>query len=69
MCNTLFNYLLIFGKFGFPRLEETGGAIATLMGSCLELAILLGVSYRRRLPNAARIKDMGFTRQEAAGVF
>lgn len=69
LCNTLFNYLLIFGRWGFPRLEETGGAIATLMGSCLELAILLGFSYRYRLPNAARIRDMAFTRQEAAGYF
>lgn len=67
--NTLLNYLLIFGKWGFPRLEVTGGAIATLIGSCLELAILLGVGYRYRLPNAARLKDMRFTRRQAGEYF
>ena len=31
--NLLFNYLLIFGKWGFPRMEVTGAAIATSLGS------------------------------------
>ena len=31
--NIIFNYLLINGKFGFPRLEVTGAAIATLLGN------------------------------------
>lgn len=31
--NILFNYLLIGGRLGFPRLEVTGAAIATLLGN------------------------------------
>lgn len=29
LTNIVFNYLLIYGKFGFPRLESNGAAIAT----------------------------------------
>ncbi|MCR5409478.1 MAG: MATE family efflux transporter [Lachnospiraceae bacterium] len=31
--NVIFNYLLINGKFGFPRLEVRGAAIATVLGT------------------------------------
>jgi len=37
--NVVFNYLLIFGKFGFPRLEVAGAALATA-GSSIFSAIL-----------------------------
>ena len=30
--NVIFNYLLIYGNFGFPRLEVAGAAIATVIG-------------------------------------
>ena len=35
----LFNYLLIEGHCGFPRLEVTGNAIATVLGSVASLAV------------------------------
>ena len=56
--NVFFNYLLIFGHFGFPRLGVTGAAIATFMGCIAELAIILTVSYRNRLPNAATLRAL-----------
>ena len=31
--NIIFNYLLIYGNFGFPRLEVKGAAIATVIGT------------------------------------
>lgn len=40
LTNTLFNYILIFGHFGFPCLGVSGAAIATLLARCLELMIL-----------------------------
>ena len=38
--NMVFNYLLIFGKFGFPRLGVYGAAIATVMSRFVELAVV-----------------------------
>ena len=31
--NLIFNYLLIHGNLGFPRLEVKGAALATILGS------------------------------------
>lgn len=39
LVDILFNYLLIEGRFGFPRLEVTGNAIATVLGSVAALAV------------------------------
>ena len=39
--NLIFNYLLIFGKFGFPELGVNGAAIATTLSRFVELAILV----------------------------
>jgi len=41
--NVIANYLLIFGKFGFPRLEVTGAAVATLISSMLSAALYLAL--------------------------
>ena len=37
----LFNYLLIQGRFGFPRLEVVGDAIATVLGNAAACAVSL----------------------------
>ena len=37
--NLVFNYLLIFGKFGFPELGVRGAAIATVLSRYVEAAI------------------------------
>ena len=39
--NIIANYLLIFGKFGFPRLGVTGAALATLISSVLSAVLYL----------------------------
>lgn len=56
--NILLSYGLIFGHFGLPKMGIQGAAVAALIARLLECAILLGVTYKRRLPPAVMIKDM-----------
>ena len=46
--NALVNYLLIFGNFGFPRLELRGSAIATLLTNLLMFSLMLTYVLRQR---------------------
>lgn len=41
LVNTIGNYVLIYGRFGAPRLEVAGAAYATIIARITELAILL----------------------------
>jgi len=41
LTNCLFNYLLIFGKFGFPEMGVAGAAVATGISRIVEMGILL----------------------------
>lgn len=46
--NLIFNYFLIFGKFGFPKLGVDGAATATVLSRFVELAILIVWSHTHR---------------------
>ena len=46
--NLVFNYLLIFGKFGFPCLGVTGAAIATVISRIVELGIIVLYTHRHK---------------------
>ena len=52
MCvNTFLNFVLIFGKFGAPRMGVTGAAAATLISRVVEFAVALLYALRsRRVP-------------------
>lgn len=47
LVNLVFNYLLIFGKFGFPKLGVTGAAIATVLSRYIEMAIIMIYTHLR----------------------
>ncbi len=47
LVNTVLNYLLIFGSFGFPELGVVGAAYATLIARFLEVGLLLLLVKRR----------------------
>ncbi len=47
--NTGLNYLLIFGKCGFPMLGVEGAAIATLLSRVVEFAVCLFCALRSRV--------------------
>lgn len=44
--NTVFNYILIYGKFGFPALGVQGAAIATTASRVLEMILMLVFIYK-----------------------
>ncbi len=39
--NTFLNYCLIFGHFGFPRMELRGAALASVIGCAVQAAVIL----------------------------
>jgi putative MATE family efflux protein len=45
--NLVFNYLLIYGKFGFPMLGVAGAAIATVLSRFVELCYVVISCHRR----------------------
>lgn len=50
--NALFNYLLIFGKFGFPQLGIKGAAYGTLIARAIEISLIMYSIYsNNRKPN------------------
>ncbi|EOD01177.1 MATE family efflux transporter [Caldisalinibacter kiritimatiensis] len=56
--NTLLNYGLIFGNFGFPMLGIRGAAIATLISRTLEVLLLTGTIYINKGVLAGKINEM-----------
>ncbi len=46
--NCVFNYLLIFGKFGFPELGVEGAAIATVLSRYVECAAIMLYAFIKR---------------------
>ena len=46
--NLLFNYLLIYGKLGFPALGVRGAAIATVLSRCVEFASVAVWTHRHK---------------------
>lgn len=55
--NTCLNYCLIFGNFGFPRLEIRGAAIATVVSRALETVLTLYVLFGRSNPLRGPLAD------------
>jgi putative MATE family efflux protein len=56
--NTILNYIMIFGKLGFPAMGVRGAALATVIARGVEFALLITVVYARRYAPAARIHEM-----------
>ena len=52
LTNLVFNYLLIYGKFGFPALGVTGAALATVISRYVELAIVALWTHLHHKENA-----------------
>lgn len=62
VANISLNYVLIFGKLGFPMLGVQGAAIATLMARMIEMA--LAMFYLLRVQKAVPVKVWDLTRHQ-----
>ncbi len=49
LVNLVFNYLLIFGKFGFPELGVAGAAIATVLSRYVEMLIIVIYTHKEAI--------------------
>lgn len=56
--NVVLNYLLILGKFGFPRLEVRGAALATVIARGAEMVLLLLLIYGKKRAVAAPLRSL-----------
>lgn len=50
IANCFFNYLLIFGKCGLPRMGASGAALGTVLAGMVNLVVLVAFIIKKRLP-------------------
>lgn len=48
--NIFFNWVLIFGNLGFPRMGVKGAALATLLAQCFNIAVIIILAKKDRHP-------------------
>lgn len=58
MTNAFFNYVLIFGRLGFPSLGVEGAAIATVVARGVEFCVIIPYTHRYKGPLNATLKQM-----------
>ncbi len=63
--NVIFNYLLIYGHFGFPRLEVAGASLATVIGQVVAMFLAFGSVMSQKNYVHLSFKD-GFKPQKDA---
>ena len=51
LINLIFNYLLIYGKFGFPEMGVRGAAVATVLSRYVEACIVLSWTHKHTEKN------------------
>ncbi len=56
--NASFNYILIYGKFGFPAMGVEGAAIATVIARALGTGYIVFIIYKLKLPVAGTFSEL-----------
>ncbi len=63
LVNVVFNYILIFGKFGFAPMGVAGAALATLIARIVECILILTMVYFRKTALATKLSELfGYSR-------
>jgi putative MATE family efflux protein len=65
--NVVFNYLLIYGNFGFPRLEVAGASLATIIGQFTAFFLAMSALLRGKNYIRLRLKDGFRPNRDALG--
>ena len=58
LCNGILNYILIFGKFGFPAMGVRGAAIATVTARMFEAAVTAFLIFSRHSPLQGNVVNL-----------
>ncbi|GKX65204.1 MATE family efflux transporter [Inconstantimicrobium mannanitabidum] len=58
LCNTILNYILIYGKFGMPAMGVSGSALATVIARIVELILILRFVYKNKTPLNANLQEL-----------
>ena len=58
LTNTFFNYVLIYGQWGFPAMGVQGAAIGTVAAAGVSLLVNMGYTYWKKQPGAIRLSQM-----------
>ena len=70
MVNVVFDYLLIFGKFGFPEMGFNGAAVASVLAEVTGMIVVLGVLVVTGLKKRySLLQDLKYSRMHSKQVF
>ena len=67
--NMVLNWLLIYGRFGLPKMGPSGAAVGTLCSSIVTVTMLLGILLRDQSEVRLRLKEMFGWEKEFIGVY
>ncbi|MBR1737407.1 MAG: MATE family efflux transporter [Firmicutes bacterium] len=56
--NVILNYLLIYGKFGFPKMEVAGASLATVIGQVVSFIIAAAVVMNKKSYLYVKVKSL-----------
>ena len=67
--NMILDPIMIFGLFGFPRLEVAGAAVATLCGQFIGAALGIFLNIRKNAEIHLRLRDIRPHKRTAAEIY
>ena len=67
--NIIMDPILIFGLFGFPRMEVAGAALATVMGQIIAAALAVFMNFKYNPEVHIRLREIRWNRQVAGEIY
>ncbi len=68
VANCFFNYILIFGKFGFPRMGAVGAALGTVLAAVVNLLVIVAFVVFKKIPYVLQVhRHFRWRRQDIRG--